>query len=1077
MANREHGLRAVERELVRFPVGVIEEFRRALHRLEGLVSADALQAWAQEGLAIARQTVRSWETAAEYYRVSPEVVPYLSLQDLITWARWGHELCGRSPAIGTAYFRASPAVLPCIRPRMLPQWAGTGARLYRGTWKSSTLAVRYFEVSPSLLRSLTYPQMERFTLFVEAIAQRSYDLAGECLTLGAEAFPRLQDCQDAFLRLLEAMVDSAWREVKGAFDAVVRALPRVQPEERTRFLRLATDLARHGYPEVARFLQEASLALGQVPPEHHKPLLDLADSLLPRHPSAVPEFLRNAPRVLERLSLPQLTAWFQEGLRILHQNPDGGLAFFRLESARAEQALDAFACSVELERVKEVLRLYCRALAGTSVEIAPTRSLVEKNIGWVSAEKPTTEGTTIYLPTGVDRYPSKEQNFLWYKVLATHQVAHLEFGSFRFVFDRPSVHFRDLRPRLWERLQARGDAQDTPLTEMQRFFRLFPDRRLALDLFTVLEDARLDRRVLEEYRGIRPVYRQVQRDALAERPDLRRLPAREALVECLVRLSLDPEAPLEVPASLVPHARALARILRRLLRPGATVEDTAEATLRAYAVVSSVPNEDLEEERMEPVDPEGSEEEPEEWEDLLEQMGQPRPGQQDPGEGAGQEYRSPQEVLFRGDFKPELSQLLARLKEIQQEQKAQAGQASVSREMLEQMLAQSADLEIDALKGDITTATRLFANNLMREAGMTPPPDTPQFHRGPLLHTEDEGGPLEAREPDTYVYDEWDFRADDYKPRWCIVREKGLMEGDISFWYGTLQAYAPLVAQIRRQFEMVVPEAFRKVKRLKDGEEFELDAVIEAMVDRRAGITPSEKLYWRRNKVERDVAVVFLLDMSASTAEAIEEGRREEPDVPDDPVEYMLWLRARRAEVPRRSYKRIIDLEKESTVLLIQALEALGDRYGIYGFSGYGRENVEFYRIKDINEALTDRVKRRIDKITPLHATRMGPAIRHAITKLERVDAKTKVLFLISDGRPQDRGYSREGVEREYAVHDTRMALLEARRKSIIPFCLTVDRQGHDYLKAMCGDMGYEVLGDIYALPSRLLYLYRKLTV
>ena len=32
------------------------------------------------------------------------------------------------------------------------------------------------------------------------------------------------------------------------------------------------------------------------------------------------------------------------------------------------------------------------------------------------------------------------------------------------------------------------------------------------------------------------------------------------------------------------------------------------------------------------------------------------------------------------------------------------------------------------------------------------------------------------------------------------------------------------------------------------------------------------------------------------------------------------------------------------------------------------------------------------------------------------------------DGRPQDRGYSREGVEKEYAVHDTKMALVEARR-------------------------------------------------
>ena len=118
-------------------------------------------------------------------------------------------------------------------------------------------------------------------------------------------------------------------------------------------------------------------------------------------------------------------------------------------------------------------------------------------------------------------------------------------------------------------------------------------------------------------------------------------------------------------------------------------------------------------------------------------------------------------------------------------------------------------------------------------------------------------------------------------------------------------------------------------------------------------------------------------------------------------------------------------------VLLMNALETIGDRYGVYGFSGFGRENVEFYVIKEVEELFSDRVKRRMDKVAPLHATRMGPAIRHATTKLANVDAKTKFMFVISDGRPQDRGYSREGVEKEYAVQDTRMALMEARNLDI----------------------------------------------
>ena len=107
----------------------------------------------------------------------------------------------------------------------------------------------------------------------------------------------------------------------------------------------------------------------------------------------------------------------------------------------------------------------------------------------------------------------------------------------------------------------------------------------------------------------------------------------------------------------------------------------------------------------------------------------------------------------------------------------------------------------------------------------------------------------------------------------------------------------------------------------------------------------------------------------------------------------------------------------------------------------------------------------------------MGPAIRHATYKLDQVDARTKLLFLISDGRPQDRGYSREGVEKEYAVHDTKKALDEAKNRSINAFCLTVDKNGHDYLKTMCSDMGYEILHDVKVLPKRLPMLYRSLTM
>ena len=345
-------------------------------------------------------------------------------------------------------------------------------------------------------------------------------------------------------------------------------------------------------------------------------------------------------------------------------------------------------------------------------------------------------------------------------------------------------------------------------------------------------------------------------------------------------------------------------------------------------------------------------------------------------------------------------------------------------------------------------------------------------------HFDEDGKALEVVEDNQFLYDEWDFRDETYKKNWCLVNEKKIGEGDLEYYEETLEKYADIVADIKKQFELMNPETYRKIKRLEEGEEQDLDLTVEAMVDLRAGISPSEKLYWRRNKVERSISVAFLLDMSASTAEAIDDtdSSRDEWSAPDNPEKYMEWLRKRRSQGFRRSYKRIVDLEKEGLILLLDALENLGDTYGIFGFSGYGRENVEYFTIKDLDENFSPLIPKRIDRISPLHATRMGPAVRHCTQKLLKTEEKSKFIFLISDGRPQVRGYSREGVEKEYAVNDTKKALLEAKNQGITTFCLTVDKEGHDYMKSMMEDLSYEVLDDIASLPLRIPQLYRNLT-
>ena len=1088
-------LEELRAEFKRFPAPVVEEFDKSRAMMPRTMEEGNILLWGKAGLGIADQTVRSWEAAAQYFKVSPKVVAYMPFNYFMKWTDCGADLCKESPTLAAAYFDASPAAMGKLRSRHIESWAALGGSLYKGTWKSSTLACKFFTYSPALMDSLTFPELERFVAFLDALSHRSYDLASECLSLGTQIFPLIGEDKTAFITLASALVESGWREVKSFFDAGAKALPKIDPEERFRFLRIAEELVHKGGSNIPGVMLETSQAFSQIEPDLHSSILNLSEALIQESPDAVPEFIKASAQVMDRLSMNQLERWYEEGVNLLRQNPDGGLAYFKIESAHSEEMLEALSSGVEFDRIKTIMEMYCRGLAGEEVKLASSPELVDRNIGWVSAESPTTEGSTVFVPDIVDRYHTKDENFSWFKVVSTHQVAHLEFGSFFFEFDTPSALFEDRRheverQRNVEAGPSNGNVVDMDLsgeglergwiTDMQRFFNLFEDRKLALDVFTVVEDGRLDFRVKYEYPGIKSAYARVQMDSSEGRPEITDMPAREAMVEFLVRLSLQQYREIPAPHDYVEQARQIAAIARQILNAEATVEDTAEATLRIYAIISSIPNEEVPEDDWDDVDTEEEQDEeysdPDDMQDLLQQMAMGMDMEFRPD--SEQEYESSEEVDYRGDFKPELVQLLTQLRMQQQDNAGDASGEPITQEQLEELLQNSAELDLEAVEGDLQDTQGMFADNLLKEAGMQLP-DNPEFSNGPFVHIDEDGDSLEANEPQTFVYDEWDFRAGDYKPRWCIVRQKMMAEGDPNFFGATLHSYGGLVSRIRRQFELMVPETMRKVRKLEDGEELDIDDVIEAIVDMKTGASPSDKFYWRRNKVQREVAAAFLIDTSASTAEAIDEGKRtaDDWDAPDDPVEYMVWLRTRRGEAARRSYKRIIDVEKEAIVLIVNALEAIGDIYGIYGFSGYGRENVEYYTIKDLDENFSDRVKRRIDRVAPLHATRMGPAIRHTTSKLEMADARTKILFLVSDGRPQDRGYSREGVEKEYAVHDTRMALEEARRKDINAFCLTVDKNGHDYLKTMCADMGYEVLDNIYDLPERLLFLYRRLTM
>lgn len=175
--------------------------------------------------------------------------------------------------------------------------------------------------------------------------------------------------------------------------------------------------------------------------------------------------------------------------------------------------------------------------------------------------------------------------------------------------------------------------------------------------------------------------------------------------------------------------------------------------------------------------------------------------------------------------------------------------------------------------------------------------------------------------------------------------------------------------------------------------------------------------------------------------------------------------------------RKIIHVQREAMLVMASALDALGDSFGIYGFSGYGHDCVEFFVAKEPDEPLNGRTLGAIAAMQPKRSTRMGPAIRHSVAKLMAAGQSLKLLIVLSDGFPQDCDYGPKRGEHEYGVEDTAKALSEAAAKGVETFCITVDRSGHDYLKRMCPDARYLVIDDIEDLPDALTKVYATLTL
>jgi nitric oxide reductase NorD protein len=286
---------------------------------------------------------------------------------------------------------------------------------------------------------------------------------------------------------------------------------------------------------------------------------------------------------------------------------------------------------------------------------------------------------------------------------------------------------------------------------------------------------------------------------------------------------------------------------------------------------------------------------------------------------------------------------------------------------------------------------------------------------------------------------EWDYRRQALQPDHCRVQPLIAARAEPCALPARLTRTA---RQVRRQFELLAP-ARAWVRGLPEGTEPDLDAYLRYAAERSCRALSAEpNLYRDQRRARRDLSCLLLADLSLSTD---------------------TWV---------GNDARVIDVVRDALFLFAEALAAAGDRFALHGFSSRRREHVRFHHLKGFDERHGAAVRGRIAAIKPGYYTRMGAAIRHAAQLLAREPAARRLLLILTDGKPNDLDL----YEGRYGIEDTRQAVLEARRAGLVPFCVTIDDEGAEYLPHLFGTGHFVVIRDPSELPRRLPRLYARLT-
>ncbi len=723
-------------------------------------------------------------------------------------------------------------------------------------------------------------------------------------------------------------------------------------------------------------------------------ILDHVPVIWPVSHSLCYDFLRLAPGALQSLSIVQLPEWV--GITLDMYENDGLRSAQRFMQNDLTEYLSRLKGmgGLRLEKIEKKLLPYIRGIARDTLQITAARETY-------------TDTDTIFIPAELSVFRGEEENFLLYKLILAYQWGYIRCGTFLGKAPAGLPAYSNEENTLW----------------LRNFLNDFPEPSLARDLYHLLEAIRVKHFLTRELPGL------MRAAASLPLPDNSGTMATSQphaflhqLRQCITGSGTDLEKVLS------PHLNR--DETAKYLQGKATADDSARNTAILYERLHN---------------------QHEEYTPLSPLLFQGRMKLQAVARARCERKAKMEEQLT--DMMASYLLNISREKRdalLRDEKEKNDGSALAESDIsliMDSEFINTADREKDAPllvtinneSLELPEELDAFSREFMDEFGDLPArfisSAAGKAGRGGFSGETEDGDNKEKSLTDTLVFDEWDYRRQGYRKNWCSLHMKELTPIHTSFIRNTLEKYHGLSIRLRHQFEMMRNQE-RYVKRQREGDDIDFDAVVESLSDTRAGLPPSDRLFIRLKRDERDIAVIFLVDMSNSTAG---------------------WVNT---------------ALKESLVLMTEALEVLGDRYGIYGFSGMRRSRCELFHVKHIGEPYGEEVKERIAAIAPSEYTRMGPPLRHATETLQKIDAKVRLIITLTDGKPEDY----DDYKGQYAIEDTRHALLEAKTAGIHPFCITIDHKAQEYMQHMYGPANYIFVDNIRKLPLRMPEIYRALT-